>query len=87
MLTHQSETRRKSSLGEIALLFRAFDRDRRGHITAEDLRHVMSSVNESVTDKELDAMMLAADVDGDGLISYEEFAAILSPECVAEEQE
>ncbi|XP_049518958.1 calmodulin [Dermacentor silvarum] len=54
-------------------------------LQATDLRHVMSSLNESVTDRELDSMMIAADKDGDGLISYEEFVALFSPDQVVEE--
>lgn len=38
----------------------------------------MASINASVTDKELDCMMLAANKDGDGLITHEEFVALFS---------
>ncbi|KAH8041027.1 hypothetical protein HPB51_013687 [Rhipicephalus microplus] len=55
-----------------------FDKYDRGYITTSDLRHVMSSLNETVTDREVDAMMLVADQDGDGLISYDEFVAIFT---------
>ena len=36
----------------------------------QELRHVMSSLGEHLTEKELDDMMKEADTDGDGLINY-----------------
>lgn len=73
MAVNQDESREG-----LEALYKIFDSDGQGYISAVDLRRVMSSINESVTDKELDCMMLAADKDGDGLITYEEFVALFS---------
>ncbi|KAI0209246.1 putative calmodulin-like protein 2 [Lamellibrachia satsuma] len=53
--------------------FRKFDQDGNGRITADELRHVMHNLGETMTDDEIDEMIRAADTDGDGQIDYEEF--------------
>jgi hypothetical protein len=42
--------------------------------SAEDMRHIMSSLGEKLTDEEVDEMIREADVDGDRpQINYDEF--------------
>merc|ERR1712194_337877 len=55
---------------ELIEAFKVFDRDGNGFISAADLRHVMTNLGEKLTDKEVDEMIRAADVDGDGQINY-----------------
>ncbi|EEC16524.1 calmodulin, putative [Ixodes scapularis] len=55
-----------------------FDRDGNGFITAAELRHVMTTLGEKLTDEEVDEMIREADVDGDGQINYEEFVALMT---------
>ena len=45
-----------------------FDRDNNGFISAAELRHVMISIGEKLTDDEIDEMIRQADHDRDGLI-------------------
>jgi len=45
-----------------------FDRDNNGFISAAELRHVMTSIGEKLTDDEVDEMIREADQDGDGRI-------------------
>jgi calmodulin len=54
-----------------------FDADGNGSIDRDELRKVMSSLNESLTEEELDAMIKEADINGDGEISFEEFKAMM----------
>ena len=42
-----------------------------------ELRHVMANLGEKPTDEEVDEMIRAADVDGDGQINYEEFVKMM----------
>jgi calmodulin len=56
---------------------RVFDADGNGVIDRDELLKVMSSLNESLTEEELDAMVREADSNGDGKISFEEFKAMM----------
>ena len=53
---------------EIREAFKVFDRDNNGFISAAELRYVMTSIGEKLTDDEVDEMIREADQDGDGRI-------------------
>ena len=56
---------------EIKEAFRLFDKDGNGFISAAELRHVMTSIGEKLTDEEVDEMLREADMDGEGMVNYE----------------
>ena len=56
---------------EIKEVFRVFDKDSNGFISAAELRLIMSNLGEKLTDEEVDEMIRKADIDGDGQVSYE----------------
>lgn len=66
---------RKSSTtdveAELRAAFAVFDSDNSGCIDAKELKSVMSSIGENLTDAEIDEMIKMADTDGDGNISCE----------------
>jgi len=63
---------------ELREAFRVFDRDGNGFISAGELRHVMTNLGEKLTDDEVDEMIREADLDGDGLVNYEEFVTMMT---------
>lgn len=55
---------------EIREAFRVFDKDGKGSISANDLRHIMTNLGDKLPDEEVDEMIREADLDGDGEIDY-----------------
>ncbi|GMJ00237.1 hypothetical protein like AT1G32250 [Hibiscus trionum] len=66
----------KSAYSEenLKLLFKVFDRDGNGYITAAELEHSMEKLGHAMTVEELTEMITEADTNGDGKISFEEFS-------------
>ena len=62
---------------DIIEVFKVFDGDGNGYITAAELRHVMTNLEEELTEEEVDEMINEADIDGDGQISYNEFKKMM----------
>jgi len=63
---------------ELREAFRVFDKDGNGHISASELRTVMTTLGEKLTDEEVDEMIFEADLDGDGQVNYEEFVRMMT---------
>ncbi len=64
-----------------------FDRDNNGFISAAELRHVMTSIGEKLTDDEVDEMIREADQDGDGRIDCAYHHSPLSPPLIFPDNE
>ncbi|XP_069114918.1 calmodulin-like isoform X2 [Argopecten irradians] len=78
----------KDSPEEIFEAFRVFDREDRGYITVDELRHIMTNLGDKLPDEEVDEMIQLADIDGDGTVEYEEFVKMLAnPEGVKDQEE
>ena len=60
-----------AQIEEITKAFRVFDKDNSGTISAEEIKAVLSKCGEKLDEAEVDEMIKRADLDGDGLISYE----------------
>jgi len=63
---------------DILKVFRLFDDDDSGAITVNDLMRVARELGETMTQAELKEMIDRADLDGDGVISPEEFINIMT---------
>ncbi|XP_024388042.1 probable calcium-binding protein CML11 [Physcomitrium patens] len=63
---------------ELLTVFRAFDRDGNGFITAAELAHSMAKLGQTLSVTELRTMIREADSDGDGRISFSEFSAAMT---------
>lgn len=53
---------------ELREAFRVFDRDNSGTISAAELRRMLTSLGENLTDEQVDEMIKLADRDGNGTI-------------------
>lgn len=62
----------------ISRVFSLFDDEKTGFISIKNLRRVVKEVGENIDDAELQEMIERADLDNDGLISEEEFYAIMT---------
>ena len=68
--------------------FKEIDTDGSGFISASELRKCIDKEadgGEKMTDEDFDAIILAADVDGDGQVSYDEFVKLMNSEDEDEE--
>ncbi|XP_030524920.1 probable calcium-binding protein CML17 [Rhodamnia argentea] len=63
---------------QLKQLFRMFDRDGNGFITAAELAHSMARLGHALTVEELTEMIKEADTDGDGRISFHEFSQAIT---------
>lgn len=62
---------------EILNTFQIFDKDNNGLISNQELFHIIKTFGETLTDQEIEDIILEADVDGDGYINYEEFVRMM----------
>ncbi|KAF9570912.1 calmodulin-like 3 [Mortierella alpina] len=67
----------KKSQQEIDNIFKQFDLDGNGFITAQELGQVLAKQGEQLTKDELKEMIRAADLNGDNQIDREEFARMI----------
>ncbi len=58
---------------ELIEAFNIINRNGNGFTSAIEFSHVVPCLDEELTDEDVDEAISAADVDGDGHISYEEF--------------
>ncbi|XP_062088241.1 probable calcium-binding protein CML18 [Humulus lupulus] len=63
---------------QLRMMFRMFDSDGNGYITAAELAHSMAKLGHALTIDELTGMINEADRDGDGRIDFHEFATAIT---------
>ncbi|XP_065839269.1 myosin light chain 3, skeletal muscle isoform-like [Oscarella lobularis] len=56
---------------------RVFDKDGNGMISAGELRHVLTSLGERLSDDEVDQLLQGVEHDSGGNINYEEFVKLI----------
>ncbi|KAH6637099.1 hypothetical protein F5144DRAFT_629048 [Chaetomium tenue] len=59
-------------------VFQIFDKDATGDITADELGEVMRELGLNPSDAELNDLVSEADLNSDGVISFDEFLALMS---------
>ena len=63
-------------LYHIIRIFKLFDHKNKGYLTIDDLRKIIFELNEDISEKEMEEMIVKADTNQDGVISLEEFMNI-----------
>lgn len=71
-------TKQKSTKEELYEAFRVFDRGGTGYIDATELRHILTTLGERLTDDEANEMIAIADPQKTGQIKYSELIKILT---------
>ncbi|KAH8029447.1 hypothetical protein HPB51_000500 [Rhipicephalus microplus] len=74
----QKCTRAFSPQKDLHDAFRVFDRDGHGFITTAELRHVVTTLGERMTEEEADELIREADANNEGHVDYEEFIKTIS---------
>jgi len=62
----------QGSEAELKEAFSSFDKTGEGYVSAAEVRRMLTTMGEALTDEELDQMMLQIPKDGDGMIPYAE---------------
>uniref|UniRef100_A0A7S0XJP7 EF-hand domain-containing protein n=1 Tax=Erythrolobus madagascarensis TaxID=708628 RepID=A0A7S0XJP7_9RHOD len=75
LMAYQMEL--KQMRNELSIAFGMFDKQRRGRIGFADLKKVVVELGENLTDEELRSMISAADKNGDGEVSLDEYMDIM----------
>ena len=63
---------------ELSEAFKIFDRAGKGAITARELGNVMRSLGQDPTEAELNDMINEVDLDGNGIIEFDEFEKLMA---------
>lgn len=77
-LMQRSMKESKQDTEDVREAFKIFDKEGNGFISAVELRHVLTSLGERLTDEEIDEVMREADLDGDGQVDYEAFVHLIT---------
>ena len=77
LMSRQREAANADDNEELREAFGVFDRDHDGHISKAELRHVMISLGEKLTDEEVEGMIAEADLDGYGQVNFDEFVMMM----------
>ena len=62
---------------EVINAFRVFDKEGNGLIASSELKHIMMTIGDKMSEEEADEMVNEADIDEDGMINYEEFVRMM----------
>jgi myosin light chain 6 len=77
ILHSMSNRREQGSQEDFVEGLRVFDKDGNGFIAAGELRHVLTSLGERLSDEEVDQLLQGVEHDSQGQINYEEFVKLI----------
>ena len=62
---------------EVINAFKVFDKEGQGLISCTELYHIMTTLGDKLTEEEVEEMIREGDLDGNGVINYEEFVRMM----------
>jgi len=68
----------ENSIEDVKAAFKVFDQNGDGFISSQELKNVMMTLGEVLSEEEIQEMIREADADGDGKVCFVEFASMLS---------
>ena len=68
---------------DLERVFKLFDDKRTGEISVENLRRVAKELGEDIPEEELKEIILRADLDGDGKLTFDDFYAVITKKTFA----
>ncbi|MER7986969.1 EF-hand domain-containing protein [Streptomyces noursei] len=72
------KSKKTDSVDEIIEAFKVFDKDADGIISTVEVRHILTTLGDKLTDEEVNEMLQEADFDGDGQINYSDLVKIMT---------
>uniref|UniRef100_A0A0G4GR41 Calmodulin n=1 Tax=Chromera velia CCMP2878 TaxID=1169474 RepID=A0A0G4GR41_9ALVE len=69
--------RQEPNFDDVLKAFKVFDREEKGEVSVEELRHVLTTMGERITEQEFDEIMRANNIDPKGVIEYHDFVKML----------
>ncbi|KAI3642359.1 hypothetical protein MP228_011914 [Amoeboaphelidium protococcarum] len=73
LVTSGEEFKPSGTLEEFISAFQVFDKESNGSISSGELRYVLTSLGEKLSDAEVDELLKCVEVDKSGFVNYETF--------------
>jgi calmodulin len=77
ILSKFMEKKKAASEDELIAAFELFDKEGKGYVSAGELRHLMMTLGDKLTEDEGEEFMRDADVGGHGQVKYHEFIKMM----------
>lgn len=62
---------------EMKEIFRVLDKEKRGEVNVNELRWILKSLSDDLTEEDIDDMIADVDTDGSGWVDYNEFYKLM----------
>merc|ERR1712178_392274 len=62
---------------ELKEIFRVLDKEKRGEVNTSELRWILKSLGDDLTEEDIDDMIADVDTDGSGWVDYDEFSKLM----------